>query len=791
MANAVLPHSPPAGSVASITDRLHRLRSRVVGWFLVDGFSRFFAAAVLLIGLDLLVDWLFEMDRPQRIVMLALVVAALAFVAWKRIVLPFRGRQLHDDALCLQVEARNASLGERLISALQFSRQSDFEQRGVSAVMVAATIHNGVRAADDVSFDDVLRRDRFLWNAVLLVASLATLAGVAVGARSWGPLQIWFDRNILLRDDVHWPQDTVFRVDGVADGELAIPRGDDWLFVARVDPASKVFPEAAELEIRKGGRRRAEQMKRVADVARDGSRIRENSGVGGTDGRILTNSATSPRFRFEYPMANVREPFEFRVRSSSGHTQWIPVRLVDRPELQSLHLSAVEPKYAGGKTVPLAADSSSMYVLRGTRLIISGAATKPLAAAEVLVDKHPVKLTVDGKSFSGSVEPKWVDGKTYQIRLIGTETLQFPKEPRPRQLESSPHPRFRLRIRHDRVPELTVKLRGIGGMVVPDATIPCEVKATDDFALTAARLKYDWRHRDDTEARPGSDPLLLVNDALKDKSKQPWKSLPFRHTLQLKPLNILPGSVLNFQFEADDNDDVSGPKTGKTQLLTIRVVSEAELRDDLLRREKEQHQEFERLVNEQGKLNTEAAALRAAIRKRTDAPEKLRELMRQQTTLGKNLAGIAERLASIVEEFRNNHLIDDEKAIAAREEKIIKPMRELAKTTVPQAAAAMENARRAAQTLRSLGANGKTDAVRSAAASRDAALAETAKTHKAILDSMDAILSNMQRTASYQEIVNLTYRVLKAQQTVLGLTDQEIKALLRKSLKSLPEKKQP
>jgi hypothetical protein len=777
MANAVLPHSPPTASVSSITDRLHRLRSRVVAWFLVDGFSRFFAAAVLLIGIDLLVDWLFEMDRPQRIVMLAIVAAALAFVAWKRIVRPFRGRQLHDDALCLQVEARNASLGERLISAMQFSRQSDFERRGVSAAMVAATIHSGVRAADDVSFDDVLRRDRFLWNAVLLAASLVVLAGVAVGARSWGPLQIWFDRNILLRDDVHWPQDTVFHVDGVADGELAIPRGDDWLFVARVDPASKVFPEAAEIEIRKGGRRRAEQMKRITDGAAATSKS--------------PDKPASPRFRFEYSMANVREPFEFRIRSSSGHTEWIPVRLVDRPEMQSLQLSAVEPKYAGGKTAPLAADSSSMYVLRGTRLIIAGTATKPLAAAEVLVDKHAIRLSVDGSSFSGSVEPKWVDGKTYQLRLVGTETLQFPNEPRPRQLESNPHPRFRLRIRPDRVPELTLKLRGIGGMVVPDATIPCEVQATDDFAITAARLKYDWRHRDDTEPRRGGDPLLLVNDALKDTSKQPWKSLPFRHTLRLKPLNILPGSAFNFQFEADDNDDVSGPKTGKTQLLTIRVVSEAELRDDLLRREKEQQQEFERLVNEQGKLNTEAAALRAAIGRRTDAPEKLRELMRQQTTLGKNLAGIAERLASIVEEFRNNHLIDDEKAIAAREEKIIKPMRVLAKTLVPQAAAFMENGRRAAQTLRSLGRTGKPEAVRAATSSRDAALAEAAKTHKAILESMDAILSAMKRTASYQEIVNLTYRVLKAQQQVLGLTDQEIKALLKKSLKSVPDKKRP
>lgn len=752
MANAVLPSSTPTASVTAITDRLHRLRARVTTWFLVDGFSRFFVAVVLLIGLDLLVDWLFEMDVPQRIVMLALVVAALIYVAWRSIVRPFRGRQLNDDALCLQVEARNANLGERLISALQFSRESDFERRGMSAAMVAATINSGVKAVDGVSFDDVLRRDRFLWNMVLLCGSLVALLAIGVGVRNWLPLQVWFDRNILLRDDVQWPQDTVFHVDGVQDGELTIPRGDDWLFVARVDPGSKVFPEAAEIEIRTGSRRRSEVMKPVPEA--------------------------EGRFHFERLLAAVREPFEFRIRCSSGHTPWIPVRLIDRPAVQSLQLSAVEPKYAGGKTVPLAADRSSLYVLKGSRLLVSGTATKPLFAAEVLVDQQAIPLSVDGESFSGSVDAKWIDGKTYHLRLVGTESLQFPNEPQPRRLESNPHTRFRLRIRHDRVPKLSLKLHGIGGMVVPNATIPCEVQAEDDFAVTAARLKHEWRHRDDTEPHKGSDPLLRVNDALKDKSKQPWKALTFRHTLKLKPLEIKPGSSFSFQFEADDNDDVSGPKTGKTQLLTIRVVTEAELRDDLLRREKEQQQEFERLVGEQGKINTETAALLAAINSRKDAPEKLRDLMRQQVTLGKNLAAIAEKLASIVQEFRNNHLIDDENQIKAREQKIIAPMRELAAKSIPAAAGFLETGRRKALTQQS----------QEAKAARDAALGEAVKTHKAILDSMDAILANMKRTASFQEIVNLTYRVLKAQQAVLGLTDQEIKALLKKSLKANPNK---
>jgi len=764
MANAVFDSTPSPEPVREITEPLRRLRRRVAVWFLVDGFSRLLAAAVLLIGFDLLVDWAFEMDRPQRIVMIGLVLVCLAVVFAFRVIRPFWGRRLSDDALCLQVERQNAGLRERVITALQFSRQREFERAGVSRAMVDATIRDGVRAADGVPFDDVLRRDRFIGNTLLLLGSLAALIGIGLGAKFWEPLQIWYQRNVLLLEDVDWPQDTVFHVDGVRDGVLTVPRGDDWLFVARVDPDSNVFPDAATLEFRKDGERRTVVMKPSQDK-------QAASGEAKAHG--------SQPLAFEHKLLRVVEPFEFRIVCSSGRTKWIPVRLVDRPDVKSLDLTAIEPDYAGGKRVELPAGRGPYYVLGGSRVAISGTATEPLTAAEVILPNAVIPLHVDGRSFSGEIPPQHVVEETYKVRLVDNVAIRFPKTTKTRRLESKPHTRFALKIRPDHAPKLTLRLKGIGGMVVPEARIPCEVLVEDDYAVTAVRRRHKWRLRDETEFTQGGDPLDDANRELANEEKQPWKSFVVNHLIDLKPLKIPIGARFSFQFEANDNDVVARPETGKvgkTLLMTIRVVSEDELRADLLRREKEQQQEFERLVDEQDKVYTELVATLTRIRGNNDVPaqdrNRLRELQKQQHTLGKNLDAIAAKLADILLEFRNNRIVDVEQELENREKFIIGPMQNLARKTVPETVDLLTQARRTG----------------TPPAERDIALKAAQEKQESIKDEMANILKRMNRTARFQEVVNLTYRVLKAQQAVLGLTDRQIKELLKKSLKSLPPK---
>ena len=118
---------------SSLTEKLRSLRRQIALWFTVDGLNRLLITALGLIGLDLAIDWYFRMDKAQRGIMLVLMLGALVWVAWRYLVRPLMARsKLTDEALCLEVEQRDKSLSEALISALEFSRTDWSQQPNVA-----------------------------------------------------------------------------------------------------------------------------------------------------------------------------------------------------------------------------------------------------------------------------------------------------------------------------------------------------------------------------------------------------------------------------------------------------------------------------------------------------------------------------------------------------------------------------------------------------------------------------------------------------------------------------------
>src|SRR5438034_9741729 len=118
--------------------------------------------------------------------------------------------------------------------------------------------------------------------------------------------------------------------------------------------------------------------------------------------------------------------------------------------------------------------------------------------------------------------------------------------------------------------------------------------------------------------------------------------------IELPPLKIPTDTGLSFRFEAADNDDISRPNIGRSSEFLVKVVTEEQLRTDLLRREKEQRQEFERLLKSQEDLTTETKALAAAVAGQKELAEEqklaIMAIQRRQKLVGTNTGTIAGRL---------------------------------------------------------------------------------------------------------------------------------------------------
>lgn len=846
--STILHSQRPTKIPASVTEKLSALRRSIVGWLAMDGLAALALAVVAVFLVDLGVDWLFRMDVAQRRICFLLMLAALAYVAYRRLLRPLM-QSYSDDVLVLQVEQRHRELGQSLISAVQFSRVEDqYEGLGMSPTMVRATIEQGTRAAGAVDFSDVLERGRFRKNVAKVVGVVAFF--IVLGVFVPEVLQTWANRNLLF-GEARWPQDTQLQFVGVEGNEIILPAGDD--LKVTVEVFEGIVPDSVEIQFGVGRSARGEGEMSPLDGVVPGD-------------KIAADATTKPRY--EYTFKNVLEAFSIRARGGDGDTPWVDVKLVDRPAVEELKLELSPPEYTRLKTVELARGQGPYEFYAGSKLAVSGAATKKLKSATLRIMRRgqpaeTVDVAIDAADrtkFSVALPHDKVIAANYELEVVDDV------DRRSRRPEA-----FALKSVSDRIPSVGAKLDGISSMIVPQARVPLIITMSDDFAITKSGVAYKVKTSTEVAAseipgtttppegqappsnppatnppagEPGppaapespaekpaesgtnfggsvngqtlfaqaegeqpaagppaaneSDDEFTSDDDMPEekpaeekpavtfterdgtvphpelKDRYDSDKIEFRFAMEVGPVELKVGDDFEFHVEATDNDTVGGPKTGKSHRFQLRVVTEEELRNDLLRREKDQRKQFEDLIVGQDDLVTETKALASEIHGEPGTPPDTRSALlksqKRQHQIGERCRTIANWLDQIVLEAENNRLEGPEGRYQREMRgKVIEPLIKLVSESIPAAAQLLDDARRLPD---------------GEAVKRDEMLAAAVAAEIRIAAEMRTILRYMVKAEGYQEAINLAYRILDVQ----GGLNEATKRMLRELIEGSGDK---
>src|SRR5204862_8151586 len=126
--------------------------------FAVDGLSRVILAIAAFAVVTFLLDWALILPSVVRLVLLVGGLAGFGFLAFKRIFYPM-GVKISDDDLALFVERHFPELNDRLISAIQLTREplnTGREGAGNSPELVAALVADAEQATSQIDFKRVI-----------------------------------------------------------------------------------------------------------------------------------------------------------------------------------------------------------------------------------------------------------------------------------------------------------------------------------------------------------------------------------------------------------------------------------------------------------------------------------------------------------------------------------------------------------------------------------------------------------------------------------------------------------
>ncbi|MEX0979410.1 MAG: hypothetical protein WDZ48_11180, partial [Pirellulales bacterium] len=456
----------------SVLLRLERLRRMLRMHLLVEGLFWVSTTTLAVAAASLLADRWLRFDPPTRWGLLAIGLATIAYVAFRRLMRPLLLPLANLD-LAELLDRRAPGVGQQVSNVLQLPQLLTCAD-AASPSMVRAAVLECLEALDRRDLAGTLNAKRRRKLLALCGVWIGLVVGFCVLFSDTASL---WARRWLAGSSVRWPQHTYLNVVGLSDsGTLMVPRGE--LAVVQID-AGPSFVEDFAGRWRLTGR--GEPLV-VESAATPTSTPPEQVGIeyvlaDGTRRRGNATQFDASHFRYELPP--LADPAEMEI---SGGDDWlgpIVVEPIDRPGVGTIEIAAVRPGTSTPEIEKVGEGTAQLLYLQETKLKLTLVANQPLRSAEALDKGAPVAgwQRVDATTYAFSWTMK--ESSALEFRLVGQHGG----------LVSKPY-FLAVGLLKDREPRLTIRASGVGRRVTPAARIPLSIRANDDFGLSA--LALDW-----------------------------------------------------------------------------------------------------------------------------------------------------------------------------------------------------------------------------------------------------------------------------------------------------------
>ncbi|MEM7392571.1 MAG: hypothetical protein AAF492_09490 [Verrucomicrobiota bacterium] len=670
---------------------LDRLRDNLRRSLLLEGVILVVAAFLIWSVVSLRLDLWLHLSRTVRICVLLVSLAGFFWLCLRFVIRVIEARIGYEELAGL-LDRASPHLSQQVSSVLQLPARLDDPENNSTALVEKAVLENA-RTLKDYDFDQHFDARRF---------NLARFGlGAAIGVAAWlcmthlDTVSLWSKRWFLGSNEP-WPQETYLEVGGVVDGAILVPRGE--AHVLRVS---------------------ARDDSRVPDFVR--MRIRD---ADGERQRLTLTRFDENDFRHTFEAVHLEQ--EIRLRGNDDRYGPITIRPVDRPRIKQMKLVARHPSEPEARTFAFTGRDADLAFLPETELSLEVEANAPLHAAGIRASGDaPTQLDRIGER---QFKTAWThrDLNHIEIDMTGVEGG----------IAARPVA-FTIGLLKDRPPFAGLRVSGVRLRVTPEATVPLNLQARDDYGLS--RVSLETRTEGvgtNTVARTESRIGLYEKGGGEVRTDQ-----RLSHRIQLDAYELKPGMMWQVHGVAEDYC-YSGSQTGLSRELLFSIVTP----EDLYR---------EIILNLQGK--------RAVFRKATEQAEEIRrklevappgenasDWIRGMRVIQQRVSSVSQSFNDALEEMKLNRLGDPESHDLILRQ-VIEPLKVLKEERLPE------------QIIRLTRLNENTPV---------AQLEEATERQLQVVAEMKAILRNMSQWESFVDVLNQLDEVIQIEKRVLERTEK-------------------
>jgi hypothetical protein len=348
---------------------------------------------------------------------------------------------------------------------------------------------------------------------------------------------------------------------------------------------------------------------------------------------------------YKFTIQQLRSNLFYYATAEEVESERFEIKVIDYPVIRSLDVKLIAPAYSNIPVIEQK-DNGNISALIGSRVEISLLSNKEIKSAKVkFEDSTKSDFKVQSNYAKGSFTVKKDNSFTIVITdLAGNDNLQ--------------PVRYFIKALYDANPTIDLIYPKQDVNLANDNRVPVEVKINDDFGFSKLNLNYRLAS---SQYEPVQDNFSIVEIMIDKKLKEQI----IDHIWNLTKLNPAVNDVYSFYLEVFDNDNVSGPKSAKTQIINVRVPSLDEIlarADDIQENAEDDLQktlkEAEELKKNLEKIDKDLKQDKQELT--WEEKEKIEQALDKFEKLQEKIESVSEQLKQMQNELQQNQLLSEE-----------------------------------------------------------------------------------------------------------------------------------
>ncbi|HMD13081.1 MAG TPA: DUF4175 family protein, partial [Bacteroidota bacterium] len=267
--------------------------------------------------------------------------------------------------------------------------------------------------------------------------------------------------------------------------------------------------------------------------------------------------------KFQSTMENIKSSTEYFVSAEDVQSPKYNITVLDRPLIRSLQLKIHAPAYTRIPPNIPEENIGDLSAYPGSVVSVKIASSKPLSTAMLIFnDSSTSQMASKDAEANGSFTVK--KNGSYHIVVADNDHLSNidPVE-------------YTIKAIPDEYPTVDMIAPGKNIDLAGEMAIDLVMRLKDDFGFSKLRLAY--RLAESKFAKPAEE-FSFIDIPLPRKDVS---LLDVPYHWDVAPLSLVPEDAVAYYAEVFDNDNVNGPKSGKSETYILRLPSLEEVFSDV------------------------------------------------------------------------------------------------------------------------------------------------------------------------------------------------------------------